>query len=104
MHSYLLIGVMALTTIIIRFLPFILFKNRTPEFIIYLGKTLPYCAMAMLVVFCYRNMEFTNATNWLPGLVSGLIVVLLYKWKHNTSIAIVAGTILYMLLVQNIFR
>ena len=38
MHSYILIAIMSLTTIAIRFLPFILFSKRRPAFIMYLGK------------------------------------------------------------------
>ena len=91
---------MALTTIVIRFLPFILFKNKTPDFILYLGKMLPMCAMAMLVVYCYRNLTLTN---FLPDIICGIIVVISYKWKHSTGISIVLGTVLYMFLIQRIF-
>ena len=104
MYSYLLVAVVSATTILIRFLPFILFKEKTPSFILYLGKTLPYCAMAMLVVFCYRNVSFQSVNSFLPQLLSGVLAVILYKWKHSTSLAIVVSTIVYMLLIQQVFR
>ena len=104
MHSYLLIAVISLTTMLIRFLPFILFKEKTPAFIIYLGKTLPYCAMAMLVVFCYKDIGFASSAEFVPQLLCGGLSVLLYKWKHSTSLAIVASTVVYMVLIQQIFR
>ena len=104
MHSWLIVIVISLTTIAIRFLPFVLFKNRTPSFVMYLGKVLPMCAMAMLVVYCLKDVSLKSAESYVPSLVSGATVILTYKWKHNTGISILSGTIIYMLLVQNFFR
>ena len=104
MHSWMIAIVISLTTIAIRFLPFVLFKNRTPDFIMYLGKVLPMCAMAMLVVYCFRNVNFTATGRFVPELISGIIVILTYKWKHNTGLSIISGTIIYMVMVQNFFR
>lgn len=103
MHSYLLIAVISLTTIAIRFMPFILFRKRTPDFIMYLGKLLPMCAMAMLVVFCYKSASFTEPKGYLPGIISGITVVITYKWKHNTALSIITGTVLYMFMIQHLF-
>ena len=104
MHSWLIVIVISLTTIAIRFLPFVLFKNRTPSFVMYLGKVLPMCAMAMLVVYCMKDVSLKSAESFVPSLISVAIVILTYKWKHNTGISILSGTIIYMLLVQNFFR
>jgi branched-subunit amino acid transport protein AzlD len=103
MYSYLLIGVMALVTIAIRFLPFIIFRKRTPDLIVYLGRTLPYCAMAMLVVYCLRNCGFEQLSDFLPELLAVLVVVITYKWKKNSSLSIVISTLFYMLMVQFVF-
>ncbi len=103
MHSYLLIAVMALTTILIRFLPFIIFKERTPAFILYLGRVLPYCAMAMLVVFCLKDVNFASLNSFLPELIAVIVTIALQKWKHNTSLSIVTATLVYMFLIQRIF-
>ena len=103
MYSYILIAVMAIVTIIIRFLPFIVFRRKVPELIVYLGKTLPYCAMAMLVVYCLRNIELNSLSGFLPELLSVIMVVLTYKWKHSSSLSIVVSTIFYMLLIQFVF-
>lgn len=100
MYSYIQIFVMAAVTITIRFLPFMVFRKKTPDFIMYLGKTLPYCAMAMLVVYCLRNCNFSSLVSFVPQLLSAMIVILSYKWKHNTALSIVTSTLFYMLLVQ----
>ena len=102
MHSYLLILVMSLVTIFIRFAPFVIFKKKTPAFITYLGKTLPSCAMAMLVVYCFKEVS-PEISSLIPQVISSVLVILLYKWKHNTALSIVISTILYMILIQKIF-
>lgn len=103
MHSWLIAIVISLTTIAIRFLPFVLFKNKTPSFVVYLGKVLPMCAMAMLVVYCLKDVDLQSTGSYIPALVSLMIVILSYKWKHNTGISVLSGTITYMILVQNFF-
>ena len=103
MHSWLLIAVMALTTILIRFLPFVLFQKRVPETVQYLGNALPYCAMAMLVVYCLKDVRFDSAAFFLPELIATATVILSYKWKHSTAFSILLGTVVYMLLIQKSF-
>lgn len=102
MHSYVLIAVMAFATIAIRFLPFVIFKKKTPDFIVHLGKLLPGCAMAMLVVYCLRNTTL-KLNSILPSLVGITIVYVTYKWKHNTGLSILLATVIYMIMVQRIF-
>ena len=103
MYSYIQIFVMAAVTIMIRFLPFVIFRKKTPDFIMYLGKTLPYCAMAMLVVYCLRNCDMSSLANFVPELLAVIVVILSYKWKHNTALSIVVSTIFYMVLLQLVF-
>ena len=103
-HSAAIIAVISLVTIAIRFLPFIIFKGKkTPEFILYLGKVLPYAIMAMLVVYCFKSVSFIKSPFGLPEIIAGVVVVLLHLWKRNTLISISVGTICYMLLVQFVF-
>lgn len=104
MHSWLIAIVISLTTVAIRFFPFVVFKNRTPDFIMYLGKVLPMCAMAMLVVYCLKDVSFESAAACFPALISSAVVIISYKWKHNTSLSILCGTILYMIMVQHFSR
>ncbi|MDY5713240.1 MAG: AzlD domain-containing protein [Fusobacterium gastrosuis] len=98
------VSIMAILTLILRFLPFILFSKKTPELLIYLGLVLPYSIMAMLVIYCLKNINFSDNSKFLPEFISLLIVVVLHKWKHNTLLSIVVGTVSYMYLVQNFFN
>lgn len=103
-HAAALIGVIALVTAILRFLPFVLFRGRqTPAFITYLGQVLPYAIMGMLVVYCLRGTTFLSSPHGIPELISVALVVLLHLWKRNTLLSILGGTVCYMLLVQLIF-
>ena len=104
MHSWLLIAVVAFTTIVIRFMPFVLFRKQTPEPILYLGNVLPCCAMAMLVVYCLKDLHFSSFNGFLPELIASGVVILSYRWKHSPALSILAGTLLYMLLVQKVFH
>ncbi len=105
LNSAVLIGVCALVTAALRFIPFFIFggKRKTPEFITYLGKVLPFAIMGMLVVFCLKNVSITSFPHGIPELISVSAVVLLHIWKRNTLLSIIAGTILYILLINFVF-
>ncbi len=98
------IAIISAVTILIRFLPFIIFKGReTPKTITYLGKVLPYAIMGMLVVYCLKNVAFSSIDAFLPEIIASLVVVVSYVFKRNTLISIIGGTVCYMLLVQLVF-
>lgn len=102
-HAAVLIVVMSLVTIALRFLPFVLFTKKTPAYISFLGRVLPEALIAMLVVYCLRNISLTNAPFGIPELLAGVCTAALQAWKKNSLLSILAGTFLYMFLVQVIF-
>ena len=100
------IGILAVITLLIRALPFILFKGSrpVPKFVTYLGKVLPYALIAMLVVYCLKDVSFAEGgTYGIPEAISIIVVALLHKIKHNMLLSIGIGTVLYMILVQFVF-
>jgi len=105
LHSMKLIAVIAMVTVALRFLPFLIFsgKRQTPAYVAYLGKVLPFAIMGMLVVYCLRNISFTSMPFGIPELLGCAVVVWLHLWKRNTLLSIAGGTVFYMLLVQTIF-
>ena len=105
LHSILLIAVVALVTIVLRFLPFLIFgeNRRTPPIVAYLGKVLPFAIMGMLVVYCLKDVRLTAAPFGISELIGCAIVAGLHVWKRSTLLSIGAGTIVYMLLVQFLF-
>ena len=102
LHAAALIAVMALVTMALRFLPFLIFNEdrETPPIITYLGKVLPYAIMGMLVVYCLKDA----GTDWfgigLPKLAAVVIVALAYRLSRNTLLSIFVGTAGYMLLIR----
>ena len=103
-HSILIIAVSALTTMAIRFFPFLVFgKRKVPEIVQYLGRVLPYAIMGMLVVYCLKNAAAAAPAVWLPALAGVAVTVGLHLWKGSTLASILGGTVCYMVLVQLVF-
>ncbi len=103
MREVKLIAVMALVTALLRFLPFLIFRRRTPPYIAYLGKVLPPALIGMLVIYCFKDVRFTTAPHGLPELIAVGSVVLLHIWKRSSLVSILGGTAIYMILVQLVF-
>ena len=103
MNAAVLIAVMAIVTMLLRFLPFIIFTKTTPEYISYLGRVLPAALIGMLVIYCLKDVSVVAAPHGLPELIAALAVVGLQVWKRNSLLSILAGTVVYMLLVQLVF-
>ena len=103
MKSGALIAVMSAVTILLRFLPFWVFKGKTPAYITYLGKVLPPAIIGMLVVYCLRNTSIQTLPYGLPELIASVIVIGLQIWKRNALVSILSGTVSYMLIVQLVF-
>lgn len=104
-YSAIAVAVIALVTIALRFVPFLIFggKRKTPEIVTYLGRVLPYAIMGMLVVFCLKGVTPLSYPYGLPELISCAVVVVLHVWKRNTLLSIICGTACYMLLIQLVF-
>ena len=103
MRSAVLIAVMAAVTILLRFLPFLVFRKETPPYIAYLGRVLPPAIIGMLVIYCLKDVNCTAAPFGLPELIASVCVVGLQVWRRNSLLSILAGTILYMFLTQMVF-
>lgn len=99
------IFVMSVVTFFTRALPFLLFDrgDHPPKIVLYLGKVLPPAIIAMLIVYCLKEVTFTSLGGWLPTLLAGVTAVLLHVWKGNDLLSIFGATGLYMVLVQGVF-
>ena len=105
MHTWAVVAVIALVTAMLRFLPFVVFRDnrKTPKIIEKLSKSLPFAIMGMLVVYCLKEISFLRISGFLPMLIASAVVGILYVWKRNTLISIICGTVCYMILVQVVF-
>ena len=92
-HAAILVIVMAAVTILLRFLPFLVFRKRTPA----------YISIGLLVIYCLKDTVITRAPFGAPELIAGLSVVGLQVWKRNSLLSILGGTVIYMILIQAVF-
>ena len=97
--------IVAGATALTRYLPFLLFPTelQTPKYVSYLGHVLPCAVIAMLIVYCLRNIPPAIWPHGLPELLSIALVVLIQIPFRNTLASIAAGTALYMVLIRTVF-
>ncbi len=99
------VGMIILATLIMRFLPFVIFPDNKPipPFVQYLGKYLPAAVFGLLIVYCLKNISVFEGSHGLPELIAIVITALCHLWKKKMLISISVGTISYMILVQFVF-
>ena len=103
MKPAVLVAVMAVMTMATRFLPFFVFRKKTPAYISYLGRVLPSAIIGMLVIYCLKDVSVTAAPFGLPELIAAVCVIGVQRWKRNTILSILSGTGIYMLLTHFVF-
>ena len=99
-HAAVLAAAMSAVTILLRFLPFWVFKKKTPAYVTYLGQVLPPAIIGMLVVYCLKDVTFLSAPFGAPELIAAALVILLQAWRRNVLLSILAGTAAYMVLCR----
>ena len=104
-HAIIIIAVMGGVTLATRVLPVLVFgrSEKIPEFILYLGKVIPYTAMGLLIVYCLRDVSVLHGSHGLPELIAMAAVTGSYLWKRNAILSVIIGTVLYMFLLQVVF-
>lgn len=100
LHAGISAAIIAAVTALIRFAPFVIFKNKTPKIVKYLGAVLPYAIIGMLVVYCLKSASLVNSPYGIPEAAACLIVFIVHKWKHNTLLSILSGTAVYMIMLH----
>lgn len=100
-----MVAIFAIATLATRAAAFMLFPaNRpTPQYVVYLGRVLPFAITGMLVVYCLKHITPLAYPFGLPELIAVLAVAGLYLGFKNSLLAVAGGTVLYMVLVQLVF-
>ena len=100
LESAIIIIIVSIGTMITRYLPFFVFKSdrQTPAIVQYLGKTLPFATIGMLVIFCLRNVSLRDGAYAIPEFLSILLITGIHLWKRNTLLSISLGVLFYMVL------
>lgn len=96
------IAVITLTTLMTRYLPFIIFKSNKPipPLIQYFGDILPPAIFGLLVVYSLRDIHWSSINHSLPAIGALITILLLHIWKRNMLLSIAAGTICYMIFIR----
>ena len=104
-HAVIIMVTMGLVTLATRIVPVLIFGRgeRVPDYIVYLGKVVPYTAMGLLIVYCLKDVSLLKAPHALPEGIALAVVSGTYLWRRNTILSVTVGTVVYMLLVQLVF-
>ena len=105
LQMFITIALLTLGTVATRSIPFLLFPahRETPTYIRYLGRVLPRAVIGLLVVYCLKGVAPMEYPYGLPELIAIAAIVALHFWKRNSLLSIGVGTVVYMILVQQIF-
>lgn len=96
------IALSALITFGLRILPFFAFSGaRTmPKWVERLGQVLPGAIMAVLLVYCLKDVGEDWLKIGLPKFLGVAATVVSHKLKNNMMLSIVVGTLVYMALIR----
>ena len=96
------VAIVAAVTALTRFLPFWLFPagRRAPAFVVWLGERLPRAVMAMLLIYCLKDISLAEAPYGLPALLGVAVTVGLHLWRRQMMLSIAGGTAVYMALMR----
>ena len=82
-----------------RLFPFALFSKREPPPLLrFVEKYIPPMIMAILLVYCLKDVDFLHRPFGIPQLAALTVTVSTYLWKGNSMVSIFGGTILFMAL------
>jgi branched-subunit amino acid transport protein AzlD len=94
--------VMAIATMLTRFLPFILFPEHkpVPKVVTFLADRLPYASLGMLVVYALKDVNLQSAPYGLYELISLAVIAVIHHLKNNTLLSIGGGLAVYLILIN----
>ena len=91
--------VSALVIFATRLFPFALFsKGEPPTILRFIERYIPSMIMAILLVYCFKDVDFSSRPFGLPQIVALAVTVASYLWKNNSMISIFGGTLVFMVL------
>lgn len=99
---FLIIIMCAIITFGLRALPFAIFRVecKMPVWLEQLGKELPPLIMAVLIVYCLRDIMTDPKHIGIAQMSGVLAIAISYKWKHNTLLSSISGTTVYICMIS----
>ncbi len=100
-EAFIAIAIISLITAALRFAPFLFLNGKKlPPVIENTVKTLPYAVMAMLVVYCLKDVSFTSYASWVPYIAASAVTAGIHLLRRSSLLSIICGTACCMLLTQ----
>ncbi|MBP5176293.1 MAG: AzlD domain-containing protein [Treponema sp.] len=82
-----------------RLFPFALFSKKDPPPLIrFIEKYIPSMVIAILIVYCLKDISFTASPFGAPQLIGVAAAVILHLTLNNPMVSIFGSTIIYMVL------
>ena len=103
LHLIAMVAIMAVVSYLLRLCPFIVFakSDKVPATVEYLGRVISPAAIAMLVVYCFKDVELSSLSEVSASVIASVIVIVLHSVRKNPLLSICGGTIAYMLMIQH---
>ncbi|WP_369688101.1 branched-chain amino acid transporter permease [Limosilactobacillus gorillae] len=104
-QQLIVIGIAAVANFLTRLIPFRLFQrgDHIAPYIEELGKFLPGAIMVMLVVYCFRNVDWFAGDHGLPDLIASVVTIFVHLRWRMLFLSMAVGTVSYICLVNFIF-
>ncbi len=84
-----------------RLLPFIAFRKKNPPIIIrFIQKYISSLIMAVLVIYCFKDVHFLEFPFGLPYIIAAALTVILHLLLKNSLISIFGSTIAFIILLR----
>lgn len=92
----------AVITFLLRAFPFLVFRgeHKLPDILDRLGKLLPSAVMAVLIIYCLKDVKTDIIHTGIPEIAGVIATAVSYKLRHNTFLSIILGTACCMVLMQ----
>lgn len=92
----------AVITFGLRALPFVIFsgERKMPAWLQKLGELLPPAIMAVLIIYCLKDVPWNFTGVGIQKLLAVLVVAVSYHLKRSTFLSIFLGTAAYMVLLH----
>lgn len=100
-EALLAVFISALIILATRVLPFALFRKKDPpSFVRFIEKYAPSLIMAILFIYCLKDLNFSSFSLSLPTLISVAVCAILQIFFRNSMVSVFGSTILYMILLR----
>lgn len=98
------LAIMFGVTFALRALPFAILKPlRSSKLLRYLNRFMPVGILLILVVYTLKDVVLHRQPHGLPEVIALAVTIGLHLWRRSAILSIVAGTAVYVALVNLVF-